>query len=173
LDAVAQATNSIDLVVAGGAHPRLEGHDSYAEDLRRRYGHVADFVGYVRPEEVEGYFKSADLLLLPYPVPFATSGPLALALGFGTPVLCSEALGNCVGAPPEMVAPGGSAGWAKRLVHLSSNPQEFARLDALTAEFASGRSWSQVARRHVEIYEEVIYASRTPDGRLWPGQPGR
>ena len=100
----------VELIVAGGSHPRLAQPDGYAEDLRRRYGAVARFTGYVPDAEVHALFEAADLLLLPYPSPFATSGPLALALGFGTPVLCSEALGSCVGRSVDHADDAGTCG---------------------------------------------------------------
>ncbi|HEY1829348.1 MAG TPA: glycosyltransferase [Acidimicrobiales bacterium] len=172
LEAAALVTDSVELVIAGGPHPRLEGYDSYADDLCRRYGDTARFVGYVREEDVEACFRSADVLLLPYPAPFATSGPFAQALGFGTPILCSAALADCLDAPLELVAQPRPEGWARKLLQLASDRQELERLGAATAELSAGRSWGEVARRHIELYEEVINARRTAGRRLWPGKPG-
>ena len=82
-------------------------------------GPSARFTGYVPDAQVPALFEAADLLLLPYPTAFATSGPLALALGFGTPVLCSEALGKCVGAPPSLQTNVQPAALAARLRELA------------------------------------------------------
>jgi glycosyltransferase involved in cell wall biosynthesis len=171
LDAAELAGDSVEMLVAGGAHPRLDGHDGYAEDLRRRYGHVARFVGYVEERDVATYFQAADVLLLPYPAPFASSGPLAQALGFGTPILCSEALARCVDAPSTLAAPSGTQGWAKRLVELASDPHELEAQRSETGRLAAGRTWSEVARRHIEMYEEVIDARRIAGRRVRPGKP--
>ncbi len=171
LDAAELAGDSVEMLVAGGAHPRLEGHDGYAEDLRRRYGHVARFAGYVEERDVATYFQAADVLLLPYPAPFASSGPLAQALGFGTPILCSEALARCVDAPSTLAAPSSPQGWAKRLVELASDPHELEAQRSETRRLAAGRTWSEVARRHIEMYEEVIDARRIAGRRVRPGKP--
>jgi glycosyltransferase involved in cell wall biosynthesis len=172
LDAARIAGNAVELVVAGGEHPRLAGKDCYGESLRRRYESSARFTGYVPAGDVATWFSAADVVLLPYPRPFASSGPLAQALGFGTPVLCSPALAACVGAPDEVVAPIDPVGLSQRLVELASNP---VRLDALRragVAMAADRTWDRVAQRHVSLYEEVIDADRAPGGRLRTVQPG-
>jgi glycosyltransferase involved in cell wall biosynthesis len=172
LEAAAIAGDSVELVIAGGSHPRLAGRDPYADDLRRRFGDVARFVGYVPEPEVADWFAAADVLLLPYPRPFASSGPFAQALGFGTPVLCSESLARCVGAPEAMVAPTDPAGLARRLHQLASDPGQLRALATATRALAQGRSWEDVARRHITLYEEVIDAHRPASRRIRTGESG-
>ncbi|MGH9006509.1 MAG: glycosyltransferase [Acidimicrobiales bacterium] len=162
LDAAEQAGSAIELVVVGGEHPRLAGVDDYAAGLRRRYGSTARFVGYVPDDEVPGWFGAADLLLLPYPRPFSTSGPYARALGFGTPVLCSPELALSLGAPSDMVVSTEPVLLAGRLLELANDRKRLQPLQKLTGDLAKGRSWKQVAQRHVSIYEEVALANRTP-----------
>jgi glycosyltransferase involved in cell wall biosynthesis len=171
LEAAAIAGEAVDLIVAGGSHPRLAGRDPYADDLRRRFGDTARFVGYVPETEVARWFGAADVLLLPYPRPFASSGPYAQALGFGTPVLCSPAFARCVEVPEAFVAPDDPAGLATRLVELASDPDQLDGLRSAARALASGRTWTDVARRHVALYEEVIDARRTVGRGLWPRQP--
>jgi glycosyltransferase involved in cell wall biosynthesis len=162
----------VELIVAGGSHPRLAQPDGYAEDLKRRYGTAARFTGYVPDAQVPALFEAADLLLLPYPTPFATSGPLALALGFGTPVLCSEALGNCVGAPPSLQTTLEPAALAENLQELTREPARREELASATRALTVGRRWDAVARRHIALYEEVTHAHRPLGRRVRPGKPG-
>jgi glycosyltransferase involved in cell wall biosynthesis len=172
LDAAEIAGPVVELVIAGGEHPRLEGRDGYADALRRRYGDVARFTGYVPEEDMARWFSAADVVLIPYPRPFASSGPLAHALGYGTPVLCSPALAACVGAPDEMVAPIDPPALARRLTELALDPALVDTVRAATRAMAAERSWDSVARRHVALYEEVIDADRPAGRRLRAGQPG-
>ena len=65
--------------------------DGYADALRAAAPTNARFTGYVADVDVARWFAAADVALLPYPQPFASSGPLALALAHGTPVLLSDA----------------------------------------------------------------------------------
>jgi glycosyltransferase involved in cell wall biosynthesis len=168
----AALTPEVELTVAGGSHPRLAQSDGYADDLRRRYGAVARFTGYVPDADVHALFEANDLLLLPYPTPFATSGPLALALGFGTPVLCSEALGKCVGAPPSMQTTLQPESLAERLRELAREPARREEVAAATRALTVGRRWDAVARRHIALYEEVTHAHRSLGRRVRPGKPG-
>ncbi|HEX3794210.1 MAG TPA: glycosyltransferase [Acidimicrobiales bacterium] len=171
LQAAALAGERVDLVVAGGSHPRLHGRDPYAEDLRRRFGDVARFVGYVPDAKVKDVFRAADVLLLPYAAPFASSGPFAHALAYGTPVLCSPPLAQCVDAPDSLVAPLEPQGLAHRLRQLAHDASALHDLSADVRTLARGRSWREVARLHIALYEEVIDASRTRGRGLRPRKP--
>jgi glycosyltransferase involved in cell wall biosynthesis len=172
LDAAEIAGPALQLVVAGGEHPRLEGRDGYADALRRRYRDVALFTGYVPEDEMAALFAAADVALIPYPRPFATSGPLAHALGYGTPVLCSPAVAACVGAPPEMVAPIDPQTLARRFTEMAADPAQLDVVRSASLAMAAERSWEHVAQSHVALYEEVIDADRLAGRRLRAGQPG-
>jgi glycosyltransferase involved in cell wall biosynthesis len=110
------------------------------------------FAGYVADADVARWFAAADVALLPYPQPFASSGPLALALAHGTPVLLSDALAGTVGAPDEVAVPTDPAAIAARVDALAADRADRERLRAAAATLASGRSWPEVARRHLDLY---------------------
>jgi glycosyltransferase involved in cell wall biosynthesis len=146
------AGDAVRLVIAGGEHPRLAAAgDRYAERLRASAPPNVHFTGFVPDARVADAFAAADLALLPYPQPFASSGPLALALAHGTPALLSPALADTVGAPPVMAAGPDAAAIADRLRALA-DPGERDRLRAAGAALAVGRSWPEVARRHLVLY---------------------
>jgi glycosyltransferase involved in cell wall biosynthesis len=149
LGAARLAGHGIDLVLAGGAHPRMA---AYADALRAAAPANARFTGYVADADVARWFAAADVALLPYPQPFASSGPLALALAHDTPVLLSEALARTVGAPDELAVGIDPADIAARLRTLARDPAQRGRLHAAAATLAAGRSWPEVARRHLDVY---------------------
>jgi glycosyltransferase involved in cell wall biosynthesis len=157
LGAARQAGDAVRLVIAGGEHPRLAG-DGYAERLRAMAPPGTRFTGYVPDADVGRWFRAADVALLPYPRPFASSGPLALALAHGTPVLLSPALARTAGAPPILATGPDPADVAARLRALAAAPAERDRLRAAGAALAAGRSWPEVARRHLEIYAGEVAA---------------
>lgn len=143
------------VVVAGGEHPRLAASgDDYEADLRCRYGSSARFTGWVPGEDVVAWFCAADVALFPYPEPFSSSGALALALACGTPALVSTRLGRCIGAPSEMLA-STSDEIAARLHRLRSEPGALDELGRWTTALADGRGWSDVAGRHLAVYDRV------------------
>jgi glycosyltransferase involved in cell wall biosynthesis len=137
------------LVLAGGAHPRAG--DAYAERLRAQAAPGTRFTGFVPDADVAAWFAAADVALLLYPRPFATSGPLALALTHRTPVLMSPALARTTGAPPELAVELDARALGSRLRRLE-DPDERAALRERTQVLAAGRTWPQVARAHLEVY---------------------
>jgi len=153
LEAARRTGDRVVLAIAGGEHPRLAG--GYAAELRAAAPPNARFTGYVPDAHVGAWFAAADVALLLHPRPFATSGPLALALAHGTPVLMSEALAATTGAPPALSVARGAAALADRLRELGDDRSAAAALRDEAAVLAVGRSWPEIARRHLELYEEV------------------
>jgi glycosyltransferase involved in cell wall biosynthesis len=156
LEAARIAGDGVLLVVAGGEHQRLvaEG-DRYAERLQAAASPNARFTGFVTDADIGRWFAAADVLLLPYPQPFAASGPLALALAHGTPVLVSPALARTRGAPVDMVVPLEAHAIASRLGELAGGGGRREARRERAAALAAGRTWPEVARRHLELYEEA------------------
>jgi len=150
LGAARLAGDEVRLVIAGGEHPRLAG-EGYAQRLRDTAPANARFTGFVPDADVARWFAAADVALLPYPQPFASSGPLALALAHGTPVLMSQALARTTGASELAVGPDPAA-IAARLRGLAAEPDEREGLRAAARRLAAGRTWPEVARRHLELY---------------------
>jgi glycosyltransferase involved in cell wall biosynthesis len=164
LAAAELAGRPVHLVVAGGEHPRLQGQ-GYLEGLMRRFGGTATFTGYVPEDDVSGWFEAADTVLLAYPTAFSSSGVLAVALDHGVPVLLSPALAELAGLPPRASTPLEPALLAERLRSLARRGTELAELSRWSGGLAEGRSWPQVAKRHLEIYEEVTDAQRSASRR--------
>lgn len=168
LEAVEPISDRVDLIIAGGEHPRLVDRDSYADDLRDRWGGTARFTGWVADEDVAQWFTACDLALFPYPKPFASSGALALALAYRTPVLLSPPLAACVGAPDDLVVSQAPSAIRARLLDIADEPEELKAMSAWTDAVADDRSWTSVAARHAHLYEEVIDAQRKRIGSRAP-----
>ena len=146
----ARLAGDVELVIAGGEHPRLGG--GYLERLRATAPPNVRFTGFVPEADVARWFAAADVALLPYPRPFASSGPLALALAHRTPVLLSEALAGTVGAPGALAVGADPAAIAARLKLLARDPAERERLRAAARGLAIGRTWPEIAQRHLDLY---------------------
>jgi glycosyltransferase involved in cell wall biosynthesis len=145
--------SAVQVVFAGGPHPRLEARHGYAASLKARYGDHVRFPGYVRDEDVHNWFAAADVVVLPYPSPHASSGPLALAVSHGTPVLASTQMARTCGLPQE-VAFDGAGELVHRLHELVGGAASHAGHDVV-AGLREERSWDAVARRHAQIYDVV------------------
>lgn len=166
LEAASIAGDRVQLVVAGGDHPRLAGRDPYADELRARYRQIARFTGRVPDPEVPWWFAAADVAPFMYPRPHASSGALAEALAHGTPPLLSPALARAIRAPAALQAPAESRALAEHLSSLASEPALLGPMRAVTQDLTRSRSWSEVAVRHLEIYEEVRNGDRAAGGQL-------
>lgn len=166
LDAGRLATESVQVVVAGGEHPRMTGPGGYADELMDKYGDVATFTGRIPDAEVAACFGAADLAAFLYPQPVSTSGALALALAHRTPILVSRELAGSAGVPDALVAPDGEAALAARLRDLAHDGVARDALRDVAAELLAGRTWPAVARRHLDLYEEVGHAERSARWRL-------
>lgn len=154
LDAARLALDDVQLVVAGGEHPRLTAHDDYAAVLRAANPH-ARFTGYVPDEEVGLWFRAADVALLTHPKPHGSSGALALAIANSTPVLLSRGMADTTGAPGALVAPDDPAALAERLRALAWSDAQRAVLQQACAPLGLARGWREVAGAHLALYEEV------------------
>jgi D-inositol-3-phosphate glycosyltransferase len=89
---LAKKDSTYRLIVAG----RVKGCEDYWAKLQQRIasnqldGQIICRIDFVPDEEVEDYFKAADVLVLPYTHIFQ-SGVLFLAYSFGLPVIASDA----------------------------------------------------------------------------------
>jgi glycosyltransferase involved in cell wall biosynthesis len=166
LAAAGVAGPDVELVVAGGEHPRLrEAGDTYLADLRTAHPH-ARFTGHVPDAQVADWFAAADLALFLYPQPVSASGALALALAHGTPLLMSRQMAETTGATQHLVAASDPAELGARLRALAGDPAAVDVLRTAAADLGDDRTWDAVARRHLEIYEEVGDADGRTGGRL-------
>ena len=158
LDVAGLTGPDVEIVVAGGEHPRLaaDGRAGFAAELASAYGDVARFTGWVPDDNVGRWFSAADVALFPYPKPFASSGALALALAYGTPVLLSPPLARSVGAPNVTTVALDPPLLSQRLNDLAAKPESLDELRHWSGVLAEGRRWPAVAKRHIQLYEEVV-----------------
>lgn len=88
------------LFLGGGLHPRLKNEKDYiqyVEDLKNSI--VKDktiWYGYVPDEELETIFSAADLVVFPYTIGMASSGPLSQTIAYEKPFIVSNAFRNII-----------------------------------------------------------------------------
>ncbi|MGD0250055.1 MAG: glycosyltransferase [Thermoplasmata archaeon] len=155
------------LVVAGGPPARnvLDG-DAYRASLEGRVapplrGRVR-FVGYVPEAAIPSWFAAADLVVLTHAVPLAASGVLALAQGFGSGVVAPSIppfLGS-VTASGTLYEAGSADDLAQVLFALTGGATDLRLVEESSRGDGRRASWSEVARRHHELYESLIRGRR-------------
>lgn len=159
LEAGRSAGHPVQVVVAGGEHPRMAGRDDYAAALAARHPE-ARFTGWVPEHHVAAWFGAADLALFCYPTPHASSGALALALAHGTPALVSPAMADCIDAPSEMTTAADALSLGRQLLALAADPRRRLQLGEAGCRLGRGRSWPSVADAHIRVYEEALACRR-------------
>jgi glycosyltransferase involved in cell wall biosynthesis len=123
---------------------------------------VRFFPRFITDAELPGYFRSADLVVLPYRE-IDQSGVLFTALAFGRPLLLSD-----VGGFPEIAATGAArtfpagdaAALAASLRGLLGDRSALASMAESATALAQGTcSWDAVAARTLELYESLLRES--------------
>jgi len=141
-------------------NPRMD-----VEPLRRRASEVGGRVRlvtrFVDEAEIPAIFRRADLVVLPY-LDTEHSGVLYTALAFGKPLLLSA-----VGGFPEVAAtgaarlvpPGDTGALAAALGEVLGDEAARAELAAAATRAAAGPySWDEAARKHMELYRDLLEA---------------
>jgi glycosyltransferase involved in cell wall biosynthesis len=125
-----------------------------------------ELAGYVASRDLPARYRSFDVLAVPsLETPGWTEqfGRVAVeGMAAGVPVIASDsgALPEVVGDAGVLVPPGDVHAWACALDRLAGNPADRRRLAAQARARAEHYSWEQVARRHVDLYREMLAGGR-------------
>ena len=160
---VSAALPDVRLVIAG----RPKGSEDYWARIRARIdtlglrGRVIERIEYVADEDIEMYFKAADVLVLPYTHVFQ-SGVLFLGYGFGLPAIASDvaSLRDDVidGRTGFVCPPANSHGLAEALLQYFASPlyENLQSNRATIRNFAMERhAWETVATLTKDVYESL------------------
>jgi len=170
--AAAAGVPEVLMVVAGGDHPRHGAR--YTEALKGRWEDGARFTGWVPEEDIADWHSAADLAVFAYPAPHSSSGAVAIALGHGTPVLTSDALARSMGLPSAVSVSLEEVELAECLRTYAAHRDRLAQLRQAGAGVIRGRSWPEVAERHLRLYQRVASGeSDTPPLRVVSGDRGQ
>jgi glycosyltransferase involved in cell wall biosynthesis len=158
------------LVVAGGPPARnSQDGEAYRRSLEDRVtpglrGRLR-FTGPVPDSAVPDFFGAANMVVLSHAVPLAASGVLALAQGYGRPVLAPDIppFRVSVSDPASRYPAGSVEGLAHALDQRTRSREDLDRQAEQSRQDGRRASWSRVADLHLELYEE-LWARRGPSG---------
>jgi glycosyltransferase involved in cell wall biosynthesis len=163
MSAVAAVLPDARLVIAG----RPKGSEDYWARIRTQIetlglrAHVIERIEYVADEDIEMYFKAADVLVLPYTHVFQ-SGVLFLGYGFGLPAIASDvaSLRDDVidGQTGFVCPPADSHALAEALLRYFASPlyESLPSNRAAIRKFAIERhAWETVAALTKGVYESL------------------
>jgi glycosyltransferase involved in cell wall biosynthesis len=157
--AIARSRVSQTLVLAGRQLYPIRGVSRATADPR-----IVAMNRYIADDELRYLFRRSDLVVLPYR-DATQSAVLMTAYAFGKPVIVTR-----VGGLPEMVVegrtgfvvpPGDPAQLASCLIEALGDSARLAEMGRAALAFASSAfSWREIARRHVDVYEEAARGGR-------------
>ncbi len=131
----------------------------YAHTHRLRSVH---FIGYVSPEELPRYYRTATVFCAPN-TGFESFGIILLeAMAASLPIVASDITGfhqvveqNCEGL---LVPPGDEQALARAVIDLLRDPERRARMSECGKRKAAQYDWSIIARQVLGYYERLILA---------------
>ena len=154
---VAAKSMPVELIVAGGDHPKTPGYvQSVAE--RVKDNPLIRFVGYVPEESIPELFRTASLTVMPYSSSAGASGVAHLACQYGLPILASDIedfreLAEYELVSMELFAPNDVQSLAGHLVSLLHSPERLAQMARQNFSAALQMSMPQVIRQYVHSFD--------------------
>ena len=150
------------ILIAGGLHPRLIGDGDYVRyvsQLHKRASKISEqnilFKGFIPEEEISSYFSAADLIIFPYNICMASSGPLSLAVSYGRPFLVADSFREVI-AFDDIVFLNEPKKLAEKIDSFFANPTFRIKSLEWVKKFKIGRSWDEVAKKTFFLYTELI-----------------
>jgi glycosyltransferase involved in cell wall biosynthesis len=161
---ISSGYSDYSILVAGKFRNEPENNLSYYRSLAAdpsRFSFVDRFIG---NDEVAGIFEACDIVVLPY-TSASQSGILALAFGFGKPVIATDtgSIGEVLehGRTGLLVPPRDERALAQAVLRLLTNDEERLLLGRNAAAVARGPlNWDTIATQTLAIYARVV--GKTP-----------
>jgi glycosyltransferase involved in cell wall biosynthesis len=159
LSLVKKTLNGVVVLIAGQP---LRDWGNYEKIIKERglENDVIKKLQYIPDQEVEYFFSSADLVVLPYKKePFDTHGGVgALALSFKKPLLVTD-----VGGLPEyvkdkrmIVSPDDAEELSSRIILVFNDAVLLNKLSKDSEELAKELSWDKIADKTIAVYQSVL-----------------
>lgn len=156
LPEVLRSRPDLHVTIAGDVPARLR-HTIDLNDACRAVGvdpARVDFTGFVADDSVPELMAGADVMILPYTVSIAASGPLVLALGHGVPVLLSSVFASDFPDAPLLFDPKPAA-IARTLERFFASDDDRRKVQNYWHLVAAERSWVRVAIRIQHMYARL------------------
>ncbi len=148
------------ILVAGKFRHEKDNNLEYYRALMADPGRFTVVDRFIGNDEVADLFAACDIVVLPY-ISASQSGILALAFGFGKPVVATDAgsIGEVLehGRTGLLVPPADERALAAAVLRLLRNDAERIEIGRNAAAVAAGRlSWDVIAKQTIEVYSRAV-----------------
>lgn len=146
------------LFILGAHHPKLKNDEKYKKEYYRLKSLAEEKLAenvdwqewFVDDAKMALYYPLADAVLFPYTRSIASSGPMALAIGYETPFLASDVFSESV-SDSRMIFEKNPEKMAEKIHHFFENREQYQNaISAMRAE----RLWSEIGTQTYAIYKK-------------------
>jgi len=154
---IATKSPPVELVIAGGDHPKTPGYVNSVEE-RVKHNPLIRFVGYVPEEAIPDLFRTASLAVMPYTSSAGSSGVAHLACQYGLPILAADiedfrALADHERVSMEFFTPNSVESLAHRLVSLLHCSERLAEMARQNFSAALQMSMPRVIQQYIRSFD--------------------
>jgi len=154
---VAERLPRVELVIAGGDHPKTPGYVSSVAALHKSEPRIC-FTGYVAEEAIADLFQSTSIAVMPYTSSAGSSGVAHLACEYGVPILASDIrdfreIAEEEGIAFEFFEPGNVDALAERLLAVLENSERLEAMAKLNFSAALRMSMPEIIRQYIHSFD--------------------
>jgi glycosyltransferase involved in cell wall biosynthesis len=166
------ADAGVEVLIAGGSGRDADHKSSSRYQVKP--GSAAHRIGFVAERDIPHLFAIADVVVLPYRLGIAASGPLALAATYGRPIVTSDVptIAEVLDYAPATFPEGDPFALVDTVLRVLEDERVRSELSARISLLVAKCSWKQIAERTASAYGDVVRTSsargRPASGRLVP-----
>jgi len=164
-DRLARKYHEWILIIGGGQHPRLRLNPKYKEYITKLQQMACSlppgkviFTGFIQDEALSLYFSAADVTVFPYTTAMSSSGPLALVVSYGKPIIASDIppIKELIPFEEAFYKKRSSEDLAKKLESVLNNSNLRDRMSLHFKKICEKNSWSNVSLQTYMLYQSII-----------------
>ncbi len=153
---VAEKYPAVELVIAGGDHPKMQGYVASVAALYKNDKRIK-FTGYVAEEEIPDLFQGTSIAVMPYTSSAGSSGVAHLACEYGVPIVASDisdfrAVVEEEGIAIELFEAGNVDSLAQHLLTLLENPEQLEGMAQQNFSAALRMSMPEIIRQYTRSF---------------------
>ncbi len=147
----------VELVVAGGDHPKTPGYVASVAALHKGEPRIR-FTGYVAEDAIADLFQSTSVAVMPYTSSAGSSGVAHLACEYGVPVVASDIsdfreISAEEGIAINLFEPGNVDALAEHLLALLQDPERLQAMAKQNFSAALRMSMPEIIRQYIRSFD--------------------
>ncbi|HET7208014.1 MAG TPA: glycosyltransferase [Terriglobales bacterium] len=154
---LAQRLPKVELIIAGGDHPKTPGYVASVARQHRGDSRI-QFTGYVPEEAIADLFQSTSIAVMPYTSSAGSSGVAHLACEYGVPIVASDIrdfreVAEQEGIAIELFDAGNVESLAERLLAILQSPERLQEMALQNFSAALRMSMPEIIRQYMRSFD--------------------